>query len=121
MKIRTKRVYEAASAADGVRVLIDRIWPRGVSKDAAGVDYWARDVAPSKALRVWYAHDPEKWDEFRARYFAELDENPEGVAELIARIDGRDVTLVFSSREEALNNATAMKQYLEARPSGRAT
>ncbi len=113
MRIRTKRVYEAAARADGTRILIDRIWPRGVSKAKARIDYWAKPVAPSDALRKWYRHDPEKWPEFRRRYFAELDANPEGFEELRERLGGGVVTLVFGSREEDLNNARALREYLE--------
>ncbi len=117
MEIRTKRIYEEPSSSDGVRVLIDRLWPRGVSKDAAAIDFWAKAVAPSNELRVWYGHDPTKWPEFRRRYFAELDANPEGVAEVESRIDGVTATLVFSSKEERMNNASAFRDYLERRRS----
>ena len=95
--------------------MIDRLWPRGLTKRDAAVDYWARAVAPSTKLRRWYQHDPEKWDEFRERYFAELDANPEGFAELRGELTGRKVTIVFGSREERLNNATALREYLEKR------
>ena len=114
MRLRTKRVYAPATRADGRRILIDRIWPRGVSKEAARVDYWARSVAPSHELRRWYRHDAEKWREFRRRYFAELDANPEGVEALRGQLGGGTATLVFGSREEERNNATALKEYLEA-------
>ena len=113
MEIRTKRIYEAPSSSDGVRVLIDRLWPRGISKDYAGIDFWAKAVAPSNELRVWYGHDASKWPEFRERYFAELDANPEGVAEVVSTIKGGTATLVFSSKEERLNNASAFREYLE--------
>ena len=94
-------------------MLIDRLWPRGVSKEAAKLDYWAKDAAPSNELRRWYGHDPAKWEEFRRRYFAELDANPEGVAALRAEITGATcVTILFSSREEDLNNARALREYL---------
>ena len=113
-RIRTKRVYEAPARGDGRRVLIDRLWPRGVSKEAAAVDYWAKSIAPSNELRKWYGHEVEKWERFRERYFAEIDANPEGLAALRDAIRGaRVVTIVFSSREEEWNNATALKQYLE--------
>jgi uncharacterized protein YeaO (DUF488 family) len=116
LKIRTKRIYEPPSASDGRRILIDRLWPRGVSKQAAAIHYWAKPAAPSNELRRWYGHEPEKWDAFRERYFAELDANPAAVAELREQLKGaRTVTIVFSSREEQLNNATALKQYLEGR------
>ena len=113
MKLRTKRIYIAAARSDGRRILIDRLWPRGVAKADARIDFWAKAVAPSTALRQWYQHDPAKWDEFRERYFAELDANPDGVAELQAELGDGVVTIVFGSKEERLNNATALVEYLE--------
>ncbi len=110
-----KRAYEKADAGDGVRVLVDRLWPRGVSKAAAKIDFWAKETAPSNELRRWYGHDPEKWDEFRRRYFAELDANAGGVAELRAHIERGAVTFVFASKEERLNDATALREYLARR------
>lgn len=115
MDVRTKRIYEQASEGDGRRVLVDRLWPRGISKERARVDHWARSIAPSDALRKWYGHDPSKWEEFRRRYFAELDANPEGVAELRAALGSGTATLLFSSKEEDLNNARALREYLEER------
>lgn len=115
MKIRTKRVYDPAAKADGRRILVDRLWPRGLSKATANVAYWARAIAPSDALRKWYQHDHDKWPEFRKRYFAELDGNPDGVAELREHLGAGTVTLLFSSRETALNNATALREYLDQR------
>ncbi len=112
MPFSVKRVYESPSAGDGVRVLVDRLWPRGLSKGKAAIDLWLREAAPSDALRKWYKHDPEKWPEFRRRYFAELDAKPEELAPL-AKLGRRRVTLVFGSREERLNNAVALKEYLE--------
>jgi uncharacterized protein YeaO (DUF488 family) len=117
-RIRTKRIYEPAAGSDGRRILIDRLWPRGVSKDAARLHFWARRVAPSDSLRRWYRHEPAKWEEFRRRYFAELDANPEGLAELRAQLGNGTVTLLFGSKEEELNNATALREYLES-PTGR--
>ena len=114
MRIQTKRIYEPSAAADGRRILVDRLWPRGMSKSDANIDYWAKSVAPSNDLRRWYRHDPEKWREFRRRYFAELDDNPAAVAELRAQLGGGAVTLLFSSREERLNNASALREYLES-------
>ena len=111
--IHTKRIYEEPSPADGVRILIDRLWPRGVSRDTAAIDFWAKAVAPSKELRVWYGHDPDKWPEFRERYFAELDANPEGVDEVLSIIADGTATLVFSSKEQHLNNASAFREYLD--------
>lgn len=112
MQIRTKRVYDEPARGDGRRILIDRLWPRGLSKDAARVDFWAKSVAPSSELRRWYQHDHAKWEEFRKRYFAELDANADGLAELHEHLGSRTVTLLFGSKEEELNNATALKQYL---------
>ena len=114
MRIGTKRIYEKSTRADGRRILIDRLWPRGISKDAAQIYFWARSVAPSNELRQWYRHDPSKWDEFRRRYFAELDANPEGLAELREHLGSGTITLLFASQEVQLNNATALREYLEA-------
>jgi uncharacterized protein YeaO (DUF488 family) len=115
VKIRTKRVYDPPAAADGRRILIDRLWARGLSKAKARVDYWAKTIAPSTALRKWYGHDPDKWPEFRKRYFGELDANPDGVAELRAELGSGTVTLLFSSKETRLNNASALREYLEGK------
>lgn|SRR5690242_289590 len=115
MRIRTKRVYETPAPSDGRRILIDRLWPRGVSKVAAKIDFWAKSVAPSNELRRWYGHEPAKWEEFRRRYFAELKANPAGMAELRAHLGRGTVTVVFGSKETRLNNATALREYLSAR------
>jgi uncharacterized protein YeaO (DUF488 family) len=115
MKIRTRRVYAPPDDADGRRILVDRLWPRGLSKAKAAVDAWPRAAAPSDALRRWYRHDPDKWDEFRRRYFAELDAAPDAVAELRAALGRGTNTLLFSSKEERWNNATALREYLTKR------
>jgi len=109
---RTKRVYDPPARSDGRRILVDRLWPRGLTKGKAGVDFWARAIAPSNELRKWYQHTPEKWPEFRRRYFAELDANPAGVAELRAQLGTGPVTLLFGSKETQLNNAAALVEYL---------
>ena len=116
MRVRTKRIYDEPARSDGRRVLIDRLWPRGVSKEAAKLDFWAKAVAPSNELRQWYQHEAPKWDEFRDRYFAELDANPEGVAELRSQLElgSGTATLLFASKEERLNNASALREYLES-------
>ena len=115
MQLAIRRVYDAPAPDDGKRILIDRLWPRGLSKEKARVDYWARDAAPSNALRKWYQHDPAKWPEFRARYFAELDEAEEALAALRAElVPGRN-TILFGSREPDQNNARALVEYLEER------
>ena len=119
MKLQTKRIYLAPARSDGRRILIDRLWPRGVSKEAAQIDFWAKAVAPSHELRRWYGHAPDKWDEFQRRYFAELDANPEGLAALRAALGRGTNTFVFSSKEEELNNARAICNFLERASAGR--
>ena len=113
MEIRIKRAYEPPEATDGTRILVDRLWPRGLSREQARIDLWTKELAPSTALRKWYGHEPEKWPEFRVRYFAELDENRDRLAELLSGLGTGTVTLVFSSKELRLNNAVALKDYLE--------
>jgi len=112
-EIRIKRIHESKTGSDGRRILVDRLWPRGMAKAEAVVDFWAKAIAPSNELRKWYQHDPNKWPEFRKRYFAELDANPAGVAELREHLGSGTVTLLFGSRETERNNASALKEYLE--------
>ncbi|MDJ0657237.1 MAG: DUF488 family protein [Xanthomonadales bacterium] len=111
--IRTKRVYLPRTADDGYRVLVDGIWPRGMTRQKADIDLWLREIAPTKALRQWYRHDAQKWPEFRRRYYEELDNNAESVAHLKKLLAGGPITLVYSSSETRLNNASALKSYLE--------
>lgn len=118
MRLQIKRVYETPETCDGRRILVDRLWPRGLTKDAAKIDFWARSVAPSNELRRWYGHVPERWPEFRRRYFAELDANADGVAELREQLGKGSVTFVFGSKEERLNNAAALVEYLKGRRRG---
>ena len=113
--IHVRRVYEAPGPADGRRILVDRIWPRGISREKAAIDHWAREAAPSTALRKSFAHDPARWPEFRRRYFAELDANPEAVAALRGEIGEGPATLLYAAKREPENNATALKEYLERR------
>lgn len=111
--IKLKRVYLAPAKADGCRVLVDRLWPRGLSKQKAAVDHWLRDIAPSTALRKWYAHEPKRWPEFKRRYAAELKQQKPAVAELRALLkQHKTVTFLFSSKEKTLNNAAALKAWL---------
>ena len=112
--IHTKRVYEPASKADGKRYLVDRLWPRGIKKEALRAEAWLKDVAPSDELRHWYSHDPAKWKEFRRRYFAALKTQPGAVQTLLDAARAGDITLLYSSREPELNNAAALKEYLTA-------
>lgn len=114
MSIRTKHTYDPAQDADGFRILVDRLWPRGISKDDARLDFWAKTISPSDALRRWYGHDSEEWPRFRERYFAELDGLPDDVRELVEMITDREVTLVYSSKSQ-WNNALALKEYLETK------
>lgn len=113
--IHIKRVYEPASPDDGLRVLVDRLWPRGLTKEKAAVDLWVRDLAPSDELRRWYGHDPEKWEAFQERYARELSEQGEAVQKLLAQIGEGKVTFVYASRETRWNNARALKRFLEDR------
>ena len=115
MRIAIKRAYEAPARSDGRRILVDRLWPRGLTKEKAKIDFWAKEVAPSNALRRWYAHEPERWPEFQRRYAAELAANPDAVAELREHLGKGAVTFVFSSKEERLNNAAALVAYLKKR------
>jgi len=116
MAIQLKRAYEKPHRSDGFRVLIDRVWPRGVRKEDLKLDEWLRSLAPSTELRQWFGHDPEKWEQFRKRYFRELAAHPEEIQRLRAKMREGPLTIVFGSREERFNNAAALKEYLEARP-----
>jgi uncharacterized protein YeaO (DUF488 family) len=113
-----KRAYDPPTADDGYRVLVDGIWPRGLTKQTLRIDEWLKDVAPSAALRRWFGHDPARWAAFTARYFDELDSRPEAVAALRARLRRGPLTLVFAARDVHRNNAVALQSYLESR-SGR--
>jgi uncharacterized protein YeaO (DUF488 family) len=113
MQIFIKRIYEAQSAQDGARVLVDRLWPRGLKKEDAALDDWIKDIAPSNELRKWFNHEEKKWSEFKERYFKELDEKGTALQRLKKLIGSGRVTLLYSSKEEKLNNAVALKEYLE--------
>ena len=115
MAFRIKRVYDKVETADGLRVLVDRLWPRGVSKEKAGIDRWLKEISPSNELRTWYGHDPARWEEFKTRYFRELDHHGEVIGELVAQARAGTVTLLFSSTEKRINNAVALREYLESR------
>jgi uncharacterized protein YeaO (DUF488 family) len=111
-----KRVYDQPDPKDGMRILVDRLWPRGLSKEDAKLDLWLKSVAPSHDLRSWYSHDPQKWPEFKKRYFAELDENGDAVNELVGHLEAGKVTLLYSAKQTRQNNAVALKEYLGKRP-----
>ncbi len=113
MKIQTKRAYDAPAASDGERYLVDRLWPRGVKRENLDVKDWLKEVAPSNDLRKWFAHDPQRWDEFRQRYFKELDANPTAWKPLLDTAKHEPVTLVYGTKDTEHNQAVALKQYLE--------
>ena len=113
--IRLKRVYQAPSTRDGFRVLVDRVWPRGVSKEGARIEAWYKELAPSTALRKWFGHDPAKWETFRRRYRAELkaSAHAEVLSQLARRARRRTVTLVYGAADEQHNQAVVLKEWLE--------
>src|SRR5512144_1721145 len=113
--VRVKRVYEPPSRDDGIRVLVDRLWPRGLSKPRAAVDLWLKDLAPSVRLRRWFNHDPARWTEFKHRYAEELDAKTAAVAALIGAARRGRVTLLFGARDPEHNNATALQDYLQVK------
>ncbi len=112
-EVAIKRVYEPPAAGDGERVLVDRLWPRGLSKDKADITLWLKEIAPSTELRKWFGHDPEKWSEFQKRFRAELDDNAEAVEELRGLLAKGKVTLVYGAHDEEHNNAVVLAAYLE--------
>ena len=115
MKIQIKRVYDEPRAADGKRVLVDRLWPRGLRKEKAQVDLWLKAIAPSTSLRQWFGHDPGKWEEFKKRYKAELNHNSEAVAQLRAHLAQGTVTLVYGAKDQEHNDAVVLQEYVEKR------
>lgn len=111
-----KRAYEPASAADGYRILVDRLWPRGVSKEHAALDEWMKDIAPSPDLRTWWAHDPARMGEFTVRYDTELDENTTAVQHLLDVANAQDtVTLVYAAHDPAVNHAVVLQRFIQER------
>ncbi len=110
--IKIKRIYDEPAKSDGFRILIDRLWPRGESKEKARIDLWLRDIAPSDELRKWFEHDPEKWGKFKEKFFAELKEKKDLLDEIIARARKGTVTLLYGAKEERYNNAVALKEYI---------
>jgi uncharacterized protein YeaO (DUF488 family) len=109
------RVYGHDRPADGATFLVERLWPRGIRKDSLHLDAWYRDAGPTHELRKWFGHDPSRWEEFRRRYFAELDARPQDWQPLLLAAQAGDVTLLYSSRDEEHNNAVALRDYLLAR------
>lgn len=113
--ISIKRVYEPVEPKDEIRILVDRLWPRGIDKKKLRLDGWHKDVAPSSQLRKWFNHDPARWEEFGRRYFAELDSNPEAWSPLAELARSGNVTLLYSARDERHNNAEVLRDYLESK------
>ncbi len=111
--INLKRVYEASSPEDGRRILVERLWPRGLTKEAAKIDLWLKEIAPSAELRKWFAHDWAKWEEFQERYRAELEENGEEAAKLKSMSEAEVVTFVFAARDVERNSAVVLRSFLE--------
>jgi len=116
--IRLKRAYRHAAADDGTRILIDRLWPRGVKKEDAALDQWAKDLAPSTELRQWFDHDPARWPEFCRRYAQEVRQHPDQLRQLRALARRRTITLVYGAHDETHNNAVALRKLLLGRPLG---
>lgn len=113
MVVRVKRVYEAPEAEDGQRILVDRLWPRGISREKAAIDEWLKVIAPSDELRKWFAHDPEKWELFQSRYRSELESNPDAVEQLCRYLTRGPVTLLYAARESRYNNARVLQRFLQ--------
>lgn len=111
--ISVKRVYEPAEPSDGIRYLVERLWPRGIRKENLKMESWLKDVAPSNELRKWFHHDPSKWDEFQSRYFAELESKPDAWHLLMEAAKHGKVTLLYSARDQQHNNAVALQEFLE--------
>jgi uncharacterized protein YeaO (DUF488 family) len=113
--IHLKRVYEEPSKKDGIRILVERLWPRGLTKERAAVDLWLQDVAPSSELRKWFGHDPARWEQFQERYRQELREDKDAVQLLKQKVTEGTVTLVYAARDEEHNGALVLKKFLQAR------
>ena len=115
MAIDLKRAYDPPAKSDGRRILVDRVWPRGIARDDLRIDAWLKDLAPSTELRKWFGHDPAKWDEFRKRYARELEQRSDALEELVKKARAGHITLVFGARDPEHNNAVALKEDLERR------
>ena len=113
MPISLKRVYEKPGLKDGKRILVERLWPRPLKKDEAKIDEWLREVAPSTELRKWFGHDPAKWDDFKERYWKELDKKKDIISKLAKERLENKVTFVFAAKDQQHNNAVALKEYIE--------
>lgn len=114
-RVEIKRIYAEPDPSDGVRILVDRLWPRGLTKKKAAVDLWLKDIAPSTELREWFSHDPDKWVGFEARYRRELKANPDVVAVLREKVAAGRITLLYGARDECHNEAVVLQRLLEAK------
>ena len=114
MNIQIKRIYQPVELSVGTRILVDRLWPRGISKETAKLACWAKEISPSNELRKWYNHEEDKWQEFKQRYISELKAKPEVMDDFKTKLKGGTITLLFSSKELELNNASALKEYIES-------
>lgn len=115
MAVVIKRVYDPSTQEDGYRVLVDRLWPRGLSKEKAKIDLWLKDIAPSASLRRWFNHDPSKWREFKTRYFRELNQYVELTDQLKKKAESTRITLLYGAKDTIHNNASALQEYLQTR------
>ena len=120
MKILVKRIYESGAKSDGSRVLVDRLWPRGISKSEAKLDLWLPDLGPSTTLRRWFNHDPARWEEFKQRYHAELKQKTAVLSSITEQAKTHPVTLLYSAKDEQHNQAVALRIFLLKRPVARA-
>jgi uncharacterized protein YeaO (DUF488 family) len=116
MEIALKRAYDPPAPGDGRRVLVDRIWPRGIARNDLRIDAWLKELAPSAGLRKWFGHDPKKWEQFKERYARELEQCPDALAQLLQMAKAGRLTLVFGARDTEHNNAVALRDYLQRRP-----
>jgi uncharacterized protein YeaO (DUF488 family) len=113
MNIQIKRVYEKPESGDGKRILIDRLWPRGLTKEKAAIDLWIKEIAPTTELRKWFDHDESKWNEFKKRYIQELQKNSDSIEKLMEELKSGKATLVYGARDLEHNDAVVLKEYLE--------
>lgn len=114
--IEIQRVYGRQQRSQGFRILVDRLWPRGIKKEELKADLWLKDVAPSNDLRKWFNHDPARWDEFKRRYFRELESRQSAIDSIVEKTKDGDIILLYGARDDKHNNAAALKEYLESRP-----
>src|SRR5919204_6050764 len=115
MIIKTERIYDNPNGDSSFRILVDRIWPRGLSKERVKIDLWQKDIAPSNTLRKWFGHDEKKWDEFKRKYFKELDKKNDAINVILNKAKEQAITLLYGAKDERLNNAAVLKEYLEGK------